>query len=242
MEKSQKENKMQRYVIHACPNRMWYVEEYLIPSMVKQGIPETEIRIWNDEDGKGNLMSSMECFEECGKHKGGCWHLQDDVIIAGDFAGRTKEDGAEVICGFCHFNFESKDISKGLGVDKIGRVKVEDMWNSFPCIYVPNSIAADFAEWFFKRAMYRPHYERHIRERKHDDMFFRDYMRECHENETVINLVPALVDHIDWLLGGSVVNPMRGTNSRAYHWKDERMIEKLKNNLRKGAHRNGVLF
>ncbi len=27
-----------RYMIHACPPRMWYVEEFFIPSMKAQGI------------------------------------------------------------------------------------------------------------------------------------------------------------------------------------------------------------
>ena len=29
---------MAKYLIHAYPNRLWYVKDFLIPSMVKQGI------------------------------------------------------------------------------------------------------------------------------------------------------------------------------------------------------------
>ena len=47
------------YMIHACPQRMWYVEGFLIPSMKAQGISEEEITVWNDTEGKGNLFSSM---------------------------------------------------------------------------------------------------------------------------------------------------------------------------------------
>ena len=32
-----------KYMIHTCEARLWYVEEYLIPSMLKQGIKEDDI-------------------------------------------------------------------------------------------------------------------------------------------------------------------------------------------------------
>ena len=34
---------MAKYLIHASPGRMWYVTDYLIPSMVEQGIDRDNI-------------------------------------------------------------------------------------------------------------------------------------------------------------------------------------------------------
>ena len=76
---------MARYLIHACPRRMWYVEEYLIPSMLKQGIAKGDIRVYNDKEGEGNLRACMKAFALCEGIPGGTWHLQDDVCICRNF-------------------------------------------------------------------------------------------------------------------------------------------------------------
>lgn len=230
---------MERYVIHACKARMWYVDEFIIPSMLKQGIARDEILVWCDTESKGNLLSCIECFEHCGKSEGGCWHLQDDVLLAPDFAKRTRLSDDRIECGFCHILFEKE---KGRSVERIGEVNAQYMWSSFPCIYIPNRLAGEFAEWYYKKASYRSEYQRLIFDKHGDDRFFRDFIDELHPDEKVFNHVPALVDHVDWLIGGSVANRLRGTNCRAYYWIDEGMVESLKNTLRKGEHRNGVLF
>ena len=38
-----------KILIHACPQRMWYVNEQLAPSLIAQG---AEVEIWNDKEGK----------------------------------------------------------------------------------------------------------------------------------------------------------------------------------------------
>ena len=38
-------------MIHACEDRMWYVENYLVPSLQEQGIDST---VWCD-NGEGSL-------------------------------------------------------------------------------------------------------------------------------------------------------------------------------------------
>lgn len=230
---------MERYVIHACNARMWYVDEFIIPSMLKQGIKRNNILVWTDTENKGCLMSAIECFEHCGKATGGCWHLQDDIIIAKDFAKRTKDANKLIECGFCHFQFEK---GNGRSVDRIGVVEARHMWSSFPCIYIPNYLAAEFAEWYYTKASYRDGYQYLIFERKGDDMFWRDFINEVHSELKVMNHCPSLIDHVDWLIGGSVTNRLRGTNCRAYWWDDEEAVQKLKNKLREGEHRNGVLF
>ena len=51
-----------KYLIHAMPKRMWYVEKYLIPSMIEQGIAKENIRVYNDEKGEGNLRACLNAF------------------------------------------------------------------------------------------------------------------------------------------------------------------------------------
>ena len=98
-----------RYLIHACPAREWFVEGYMVPEMKRQGIPEEEIEIWMDRNGDGNLMSCMKSFEECGKRNGGTWHLQDDVVLASDFAEKTRTHDDGLVCGFGRIGWQSPE-------------------------------------------------------------------------------------------------------------------------------------
>ena len=40
------------YMIHAAPPRMWYVEEFLIPALLAQGIRREEILVALDDSGR----------------------------------------------------------------------------------------------------------------------------------------------------------------------------------------------
>ena len=42
-------------MIHACDDRMWYVNDFLVPSLLAQGIPKSSIKLWADTEHKGNL-------------------------------------------------------------------------------------------------------------------------------------------------------------------------------------------
>ena len=53
-----------KIMIHACPQRMWYVEEFLAPELERQGADRVDI--WCDREGKGNLRACMEAFASCG--------------------------------------------------------------------------------------------------------------------------------------------------------------------------------
>lgn len=208
-----------RYMIHATPKRMWYVEEYLIPSMFEQGIDDVDV--WVDEDNEGNLMSCMKAFEECGRYKGGTWHMQDDVIISRDFAKRAARANSEILCGFHCTQYE-----------------MPKMQYSFPCIYIPNDYAAKCAEWFFKPEQQK-RFSNFIQRRKCDDevfMAFQQMMKYPYKN-----LNPCMVDHVDYLIGGSVANFDRGKafQSRAKYWQDEDLVKELEVKL---ANRKGSLF
>lgn len=213
-----------KYMIHACPQRMWYVNDYLIPSMRAQGI--ADIEIWNDTEGKGNLFSCMESFRACGEREGGTWHLQDDVLICRDFAERTRIHDDGIVCGFVCRNF-------GLSVQERGLVPMVFLWYSFPCIRIPNELAGECAAWFFDDAMHRTQYARHVFERKHDDYLWRQFLLERHREDWVTNLAPNLVEHIDHLIGGTLINQQRSIQiNRAAFFEDTDLVEELERQLK----------
>ena len=212
-----------RYMIHACLARMWYVKDFLIPSMMSQGIRGDDITVWNDSGGKGNLASCLESFASLKDTPGGTWHLQDDVMISRDFAARTKElAGSSIICGFCYSGYEAGD------PPVTGWVFPVLMWNScFLCVYIPNETAANFVSWFYTEARARPEYSGWVESGKHDDTFFHQYCVEQRPNTLVFNHAPHLVEHVDYLIGGSVINKWRGHASRGCYFEDDDLTEEL---------------
>lgn len=215
-----------RYLIHAAPPRMWYVEEFLIPSMLAQGIPEREIEVWNDSEGKGCLLSCMENFRSFKGQHGGTWHLQDDVILSRDFASRTITHDTGIVCGFGCQNF-------GPSMQERGKQPARFMWWSFQCIRIPNELAAACADWFFDIAANRAQNRTLIAEKKHDDQFWRAFILEQHPELWVENLAPNLVDHVDFLIGGTLVNKARMLKvNRSALWEDEDLVEALAEKLR----------
>ena len=215
-----------KYMIHACPQRMWYVREYLIPSMEAQGILPQEIMVWNDKDGKGNLFSCMESFRACGKLEGGTWHLQDDVLICRDFAERTHAHDEGIVCGFGCQSF-------GPSMQERGLVHVIFMWYSFQCIRIPNELAGECADWFFNDAIHRSKYSQHVYERKHDDWLWREFLLERHRDGWVTNLAPNLVDHVDFLIGGTLINQQRNLQiNRAAFFEDRDLVKELERQIK----------
>lgn len=210
------------YMIHTCPERLWYVRDYLIPSMQSQGI--SNIEIWNDIERKGNLQSFVDSMKECGRRAGGTWHLQDDVVISSDFAKVTKMNCHGIVCGYCNDKF-------GPNIALFGNVPVQFMWNSFPCIRIPNETAKAFYEWFTNDAMNDKTNRGRILQRKFDDSFFQIFVIEHYEG-LVTNLKPNIVDHVDFLIGGSVINKARNHQSRAAYF-DGPEVEQLENELAK---------
>ena len=186
---------MSKYVIHACPDRMWYVNGYLIPSMKEQGI--NEIMVKCDKGHYGCLENCMQAF--MGMYgPGGAWHMQDDVLVCRNFKERTEEFKSGIVCGFV---FEYDEWLKYTGT-----VTPEHMWWSFPCIYIPNELARECAKWFYTEARKNPKYEFYLKSGKYDDYFFLEFLKERYPKYQVLNLKPCLVDHVDYLIGGSVVN------------------------------------
>ena len=67
---------------------------------------------------------------------------------------------------------------------------------------------------------------------KMDDDVFRTFLLNEHGRETVLNLRPNLVEHVDWIIGGSILSPWRGFVARAHFWDDEALVDELKEAVR----------
>lgn len=214
-----------RVLIHACPKRMWYVEEFLIPSL--QG---AEVEVWNDTEKKGNLIACMESFA-ARTGDGGTWHIQDDVIVCRDFVKRCEEFDSGVVYGFTCGQF-------GDDPQQTGFVYAPDAWHSFQCIRIPDAWARECAEWFFSGEWKNsPEPElfalRDINQG--DDSFFREFIQARHGKELMYNAKPNLADHVDWIIGGSILSPWRGFLARAFYWDDEDLITDLKKQIKEKA-------
>lgn len=215
-----------KYMIHAVPKRMWYVTEYLVPSMLEQGINKGDITIWNDANMTGNLnawISSTNVLPD----DGSTWHLQDDVIISHDFAEKSKDIPTDIVCGFCS-DYDKNPLS--------GKVHTRNMWYSFPCILIPNKIIKKAAYWTKTEMIGNPVYEEFWINGNNDDFMFRQYVHDYCSNLTATNLNPNIVDHVDWLIGGTVGGKERPNLIRSKYWTDECLIDELKQKLKERNH------
>ena len=216
---------MAKYMIHTYPKRLWYVEEYLIPSMIEQGIYKEDIHIYNDDIGEGNLRACMRAFSIVDKDERATWHLQDDVCICKDFKYYTELfDDCGIVCGF------SSEMYDGKG--RIGAVHSDDMWFSFPCIHIPNHFARGCSEWVTKYLIGNMAYKEYWEKGVNDDWAFRRYIHDYRHEELALNVAPNLVDHVDYLLGGgSDADKKREKWVRAQYWRDYDIIEELEEKL-----------
>ena len=215
-----------KYIIHTYPKRLWYVEKYLVPSMIKQGIKKKDIYIYNDENGFGNLfafLDSLRYIKENLKNEQGLWHLQDDVIISREFKNFTElPTPSYVINGFVNKWYAN--------VEKCGLVKTKDYWYSFPCIYIPNKYIEEFLDWIDKVKYIHPYRKRYNKGR-YDDWFFYKFLEDEHPTDVMLNLKPNLVDHIDYLIGYT-----SGTRSkkavRSEYFKDLDLVKDLERSIK----------
>lgn len=214
---------MSKYIIHACPGRIQYVENYLVPSMKDQGIYNISVKC--DDDYRGCLESCMQIFMST-YGDGGSWHLQDDVIISRDFKQRTDDyDGYDgIVCGFAY--------TKDENVQNTGFVEPAKMWWSFPCLYIPNNIARECAKWFYTKARHDFKYAEWVKSKKYDDAFFKEFVELQYPDMKILNYTPNLVDHIDYLIGGSIANRLRHHQSRSQYFNDIDLVDELERKLR----------
>lgn len=213
-----------RILVHGCLKREKYIFEHLIPSLKAQGLDD--VRVWMDIAHDGNLKSTLNSFRACGMLDGGTWHLQDDVIISSDFAEIAREYDDGLVCGFANAEWEGDRITR------TGKRPVSHMWFSFQCLRVPNWLAGEFYEWYYTKAVNDPEFAQYINLDGYDDYFFRKFVTKEHPELESYNLNPNMVDHIDYLLGGTAIGIRKdGKPHRSAYWKDEKLIEDLKSIL-----------
>ena len=68
-----------------------------------------------------------------------------------------------------------------------------------------------------------------IEANKFIDAFFMYFLQEKHSDMRMRNVSPNLVDHIDYMLGGTVANKQRDPNynTRSKYWDEEDVIKDL---------------
>ena len=215
---------MAKYLIHAVPKRMWFVNEYIIPSMVAQGINPFDIKVYCDENKIGNLRACMESFLMVDDDDKGTWHIQDDVCICKDFKYLTEVYDNGLVCGFSSRLYD--------GPGRVGPVKIADMWFSFHCIRIPNQYARECSNWVTNYIIGNPVYKQYWKDGKNDDWAFRTYLRSFHKDDLALNIAPNLIDHVDYLLGGGT-GGKRTEECRAQYFRDLDIVEELEKKVRK---------
>ena len=227
-----------KYMIHSCNDRQWYVDEFLVPALLEQGIPPADIFIYQDKDCDGNLRGFYKsCKAVCeywGTDEKVC-HLQDDVYPASYFKKQVEYyaslDKYILICGFTTFYAEDKPPGEG--------ILCQDMWYSFPCIIYSNKLAKEFYDWCNEYLWGKNLFKHWINRNRGDDYIFECFLKCDYQNELIYKVAPNLVEHVDFLLGGSVVNKQRNKpNVRSRYWsvEEEPLIKDLEDRINK---RNG---
>ena len=214
---------MAKYLIHAVQKRKWYVDDFLIPSMLKQGIERENIMVFTDDKRLGNLRAFLTSSKMIQTTASGTWHLQDDIIISSKFKEITETYDHGIVCGFC--NQYSEDLPIGIRL-------VRDMWYSFPCIRIPNSLLKGFVNWMELKSTQNK-YRAYIEAGKFDDTLFRAYVTTLYKDKLVYNIHPNIVDNIDYLIGGSLINYMRDKdiNVSSIYFEEKDLAEELKHSL-----------
>ena len=214
---------MSKYLIHGCEERLWYIERYLVPSMLEQGIDPHDISIYIDTEHDGNLFACIKSFNAL-PIKGDTWHLQDDIIISPDFRAVTERYSKAMVCGMC-MNIADEVVKPK------GKVNIKYMWHSFQCTLIPNIMAHEFVQWFINTASKDPQYRMWISKNKYDDSFFKVFMEDYHPNYMALNLYPNIVDHVDFLLGGSLINADFPGERRAKYFENTYLVDELARKL-----------
>ena len=223
-----------KYMIHSCNSRQWYVDVFLVPSLLKQGISKDDIYVYQDKDREGNLKSYIKSshlvYELWGDDEN-VWHLQDDVIVCSDFKKRTEElenSEATLICGFTCFYDDGREA----GLHNIKN----NIWYSFPCMRIPSKMSKEFADWTDIYLWRDNQFGFWTRYKKGDDYIFRIWVESYYPDNKVLNLKPNLIDHIDFLLGGTIVNPQReaqSVNVRSMYFEEPELVDKLAEEIKK---------
>ena len=149
--------------------------------------------------------------------------MQDDIIISSKFKEKTEEYDSGIVCGFCN----------GFSISRPGRVVLFDMWYSMPCIRIPGYIFKEFVEWLNDEST-KNTFRSYIEENKHDDVLFEAFMKNKYPKTLTYNLAPNIVNHIDHLLGGSIINKSRSKSTEfimSRFWDEPELLDHIEQEL-----------
>lgn len=220
-----------KYVIHTSPKRIDFVNKYQVPILIKYGINEKDIVVWNDTEFKGQLKAWLECAEEILKTDSiydGCWHLEDDVVPCKDFLNLTSQPPQnDIVQGFRCKEFDDH-------YDCIGKQPIDKILYGSQCIWIPNvylkSMLKMFEEEVLTGKRRKPLYDAG---KFYSDTLLKCAMNKYHKYTFVYNLENSLVDHIDYLIGGSSVGVIRSKKiCRAIKFDNQEEIDKLEQKLK----------
>ena len=210
-----------QFLIHTCPKRLWYVEKYLIPSLNEQGIDN--ILVYNDKDKDGQLNAFLKSYLLIGDKD--TWHLQDDIIISKNFRKTAEEHDDGIVCGFCN----------SYSTGNPGRANMWNMWYSMPCIRIPGDIFKHFMSWMRSRDVQNK-FRHYFFDNKHDDVFLQIFLQENYPRLIAYNVAPNMVNHIDHLLGGSLINKDRGQSTEyimSKYWDEPELLKDIEDKLKR---------
>lgn len=194
------------YVIHTSPKRTEFVNEYMIPSFLEQGIKPI---VWNDAEMVGQLPAWVDCAKwilENYNIYDGTWHLEDDVVLCKDFRKKTEElsNRTNIVQGF-----RCKWFSKNL-YELTGMQPVKNLMPGSQCIFIPNYYLIDFVRFFDEKIktgqFLKSEWDRGV---LYSDNAFKRYLKKNFPDAEINQLEDSLVDHVDYLLGGSSMNVNR---------------------------------
>ena len=225
---------MNKYMIHSCDKRLWYVRDFLIPSMLRQGISRNDIILWNDASYTGNFRSfknSMSFIANNLNPDDATWHIQDDVFLSEKFRWVCENVYDGVAYGFW------SDCGADEGKDNPGWVTVDKSWTAFPCVRIPNSYAQEFLDWYKQNCGSMAVYA-FAKTNRGDDIVFNFFLQDMHHDEQIYNIYPNIVEHIDYLLGGSTVYKERTSPVKSEYWYEGERTELLKRHIEEYKKRN----
>ena len=214
-------NKEPVIIIHAAPDRIKYVNEFLEPRLRAQGFKD--ITVSNDTQRVGCRESYAKSFRSL-PDKGHTWHLQDDILPDRRFYQWATSEWAEypgIICGFGCGHYTPKE--------RFGFARnSEDMFYSFPCIRIPNEVARDMIAWFDKAKETDINILEKLPSGKFFDYFFKLYIGNNDKGIGIYNFFPNIVEHVDEYITGSLVNKQRKYLAKAMQFEDAEAVEDLK--------------
>lgn len=221
------------YMIHTCEDRFWYVRDFILPSMLKQGIDGNHILVYRDKNRIGNLRAWVDSCNRLSVQARyarikNVWHLQDDIVISKNFKKVTEEyEKHDLVCGFT------------CGYDKkpeAGTFLLEErkMWYSFPCINISTELTTEFAKWANTNLWQSQHFKEAVKRNNCDDLIFREWLYDTHGKTEEINLAPNVINHVDKMIGGSMCNKQRDPNkdTMSIFWDEDDVIANLEKELK----------